>query len=72
MLSDGNDIGACDFGDGDTAIGLVGGVQVDVVGADAGGDGELEVLGLCEALGREVSGVEAVYGSEVSSGSGTI
>src|SRR5690606_30761321 len=47
-------------GDGDTAVSLVGGVEVDVVGADAGRDGQLEVLGAGQALRGEVAGVEAV------------
>lgn len=59
VLGNGHDVGARDLGDGDAAIGLVGSVEVDVVGADAGRDGELEVLGLCEAFGGEVAGVEA-------------
>lgn len=59
MLGNGYDVGACDFGDGDTAIGLVCGVEVDVVGADAGCDGELEVLGFGETFGGKVAGVEA-------------
>ena len=59
VLGHGDDVGAGDFGDGDTAIGLVGGVEVDVVGADAGRHGDLEVLRLREALGGEVAGVEA-------------
>ena len=59
VLSDGDDVGAGDFGDGDTAVGLVGGVQVDVVRADTCGDSELELLGLGQALGSQVTGVEA-------------
>lgn len=69
MFGDRDDIGARDLGDGDSAVGLVGGVEVDVVGADAGGDGELEVLGLFEALGGEIAGVEA-WGVLVGSGGG--
>lgn len=60
VLGDGDDVGAGDLGDGDAAVGLVGGGQVDVVGADAGGDGDLEVLGLGETLRGQVAGVEAV------------
>lgn len=60
VLGDGDDVAAGDLGDGDTTIGLVGGVEVDVVGADAGSDGKLEVLGLGETLSGEVSGMEAV------------
>lgn len=39
VLGDRDDVGASDLGDGDTAVGLVGGVEIDVVGADAGRDG---------------------------------
>ena len=60
VFGDGDDIGACHFGDGDTAVGLVGCVQVDVVGADTSGNGNLELLGFCETLGGEVAGVETV------------
>ena len=52
-------VGARHLGHGDAAVGLVGGIEVDMVGADAGRDGELEVLGLGQALRREVAGVEA-------------
>lgn len=66
VLGDGDDVGAGDFGNGDTAVGLVGGVQVDVVRADTSGDGELELLGLGQALSGQVTGVEA--GRAVRSG----
>lgn len=59
VLSDGDDVAARHLGDGDAAVGLVGGVEVDVVGADAGRDGNLEVLGLGETLSGEVARVEA-------------
>jgi hypothetical protein len=59
VLGDGNDVGAGDLGDGDAAVGLVGLVQVNVVGANTGGDGDLEVLALLQAVGGEVTGVEA-------------
>lgn len=59
MLSDGDDVGAGHLGDGDTTVGLVGGVQVDMVGADTCSDGDLEVLGLGKALSGQVAGVEA-------------
>jgi hypothetical protein len=58
VLGNGDNVGACYFGDGDTAVGLVGCVQVDVVGADSSGDSNLELLGLCETLSGEVAGVE--------------
>jgi len=59
VLGDGDDVGAGDFGDGDAAVGLVGLVQVDVVRANTGSDGDLEVLALLQAVGGEVTGVEA-------------
>jgi hypothetical protein len=59
VLSDGDDVAAGDFGDGDAAVGLVGGVEVDVVGANAGRDGQLELLGLGQTLSVEVARVEA-------------
>lgn len=59
VLGDGDDVGAGNLGDGDTTVGLVGGIQVDVVRADTSGDGELELLGLGQTLGSEVTGVEA-------------
>lgn len=64
VLSDGDDIAAGDLGNGDTAIGLVGSVQVDVVGTDTSSDGDLEVLGLSQTLSSEVTGVEAVAGKQ--------
>lgn len=39
MLSDGDDVGSSDLGDGDLLE--VGGVQVDVVGSDTSGDADL-------------------------------
>jgi hypothetical protein len=58
VLGDGDHIGACYFSDGDTAVGLVGCVEVNVVGTDSSGDGDLELLGLCKTLGGKVAGVE--------------
>lgn len=60
VLSDGDDVGAGDLSNGDTAVGGVGGVQVNVIGTNTGSDGELELLGLGETLSSEVTGVEAV------------
>ena len=60
VLSDGDDVGASDLGDGDTAVGLVGSIEVDVVGTDTSSDGELEVLGLSKTLCCEVTGVETI------------
>jgi hypothetical protein len=65
VLGDRDDVGAGDLGDGDAAVGLVGGIKVDVVGADAGCDGELELLGLGQALGRQVAGVEAILSMSI-------
>ena len=59
VLGDGNDVGASDLSNGDAAVGLVGLVEVDVVGTNTGGDGDLEVLALLQAVGGEVTGVEA-------------
>jgi len=58
MFGDGDDVGAGHFGDSDAAVGEVRGVQVDVVRADAGGDGEFEVFGFGETLLSQVPGVE--------------
>ena len=56
MLRDGDDVRACDLEHLDVA--LEGGVEVDVVGADAGCDADLEVLRLGDELAREVARVE--------------
>ncbi|KAH9832718.1 DNA polymerase III subunit alpha [Teratosphaeria destructans] len=64
VLGDRDDVGAGDLSDGDAAIGLVGGVQVDVVRANASGNGNLQVLGLGQALCGEVTRVEAMPLSE--------
>ena len=58
VLGDGNDVGARNFGDGDAAIGLVGGVQIDMVGTDTGGDGDFEVLGFGQTFGGQIAGME--------------
>jgi hypothetical protein len=46
VLSDGDDVRAGDLSNGDTAVGGVGGVQVNVVGTNTGSDSELKLLGL--------------------------
>lgn len=46
VLRNGNNIGAGDLRNGDTAVGLVGGIKVDMIGANTSSDGDLEVLGL--------------------------
>lgn len=65
MLGNGNDVGAGDFGHGDSAVGLIGGIEVDMVRADASRDGELEFLGFGKTLRSEVAGVEAVEWNRV-------
>jgi len=60
VLSDGDDVGSGDLSNGDTAIGLVGCVEIDVVGTDAGCNGDLQLLGLGQSLCRQVTWVEAV------------
>ena len=60
VLGNRDDVAASDLGDGDTAVGLVGSVQVNVVGTNTGGDSELQVLGLGETLSSEVSRVETI------------
>lgn len=51
VFGDGDDVRAGDLSDSYTAIGLVGCVQVDVVGTNTGSDGNFEVLGLGQSLG---------------------
>ena len=60
MFSDGDDVRACDFCDGDSAIGFIAGVKIDVVGTDARCDGEFEVLGFGKAVCCKVAGMETV------------
>jgi hypothetical protein len=58
VLRNRDDVGAGDLGNSDTAVGGVGGVQVNVVGTDTGSDSELELLGLGQTLSSQVTGVE--------------
>lgn len=58
MLSNGDNVGSSNLSDGDTAVGLVGNIEVNVVRSDTSGDGKLEVLGLSKTVGGQVSGVE--------------
>lgn len=60
VFSNGDDVAAGDLSDGDTAVGLVGSVEVDMVRANTGSDGNLEVLSLGQTLSGQVTGVEAV------------
>jgi hypothetical protein len=59
MLSNGNDVGTSNLGDGDTAVGLVGCIEVDVVGTDTSCDGNLKVLCLGKTLFCKVSRMES-------------
>lgn len=59
MLGDRDDVAAGNFGNGDTAIGLVGGIQVNVIRSDTSSDGNLQLLCFGETLGCQVTGVEA-------------
>jgi hypothetical protein len=58
VLGDRDDVAAGDFGNGDTSIGLVGGVEVNVIRSNTGGDGDLQVLGFGETLCGQVTRVE--------------
>jgi hypothetical protein len=59
VLGDRHDVGAGDFCHCDTTICLVCRIKIDMVGSNAGSDCKLELLGLCEAFGGKVTGVEA-------------
>lgn len=58
VLSDRDNVGASDLSNSNTAIGLVGSVQVDVIRSNTSGDGNLELLGLSETLSSKVTRVE--------------
>ena len=60
MLCNRNDVGAGNFSDGDTAVGLVCGIEVDVIRSDTSSDGELELLGFGKTLSGQITWVEAV------------
>ena len=66
VLSNGDDVGASDLSDGDTTVGLVGSVEIDVVRADTSGNSELELLGLGETLSGQVTGVEGSGDDDLS------
>jgi hypothetical protein len=58
VLSNGDNVRSSNLSDGDTAVGLVGNIEVDVVRPDTGGYGKLEVLGLSKTVGGQVSRME--------------
>ena len=59
VFGHGYDIAAGHLSDGDTAVSLIGRIEVNVVRAYTSGDGELEVLGLGQSLSSEVPRVES-------------
>jgi hypothetical protein len=61
MFSDGDNVGACYFGDCDTAVCFIGSIEVDVVRTDTCCYGNLELLSLSEAFLGEVTWVEALH-----------
>jgi hypothetical protein len=59
VFGDGYDVGTSNLGDGDTAIGLVCSVQIDMIGSNTSGHGNLELLCFGKTFGSEVTGVES-------------
>lgn len=67
VLGNGDNVAAGDLGDSDTTVGLVGGVEVDVVRANTSSDSDLKVLGLGQTLLGEVTGVETTLSVQSTS-----
>ena len=61
MLGDRDNVRASHFGDGDTAIGFVCSIEIDVVRSNTGCDGDLKLLRLLETLSGEVARVETMF-----------
>lgn len=59
MLCHGYHVGPSHFSDDDPTIGLVCGIEVNVVRSNAGSDGELELLSFGEPFGSQVTWMEA-------------
>ena len=59
VLSDRHDVGASDLSNSDTTVGLVRGIEINVVGTDTSSDGNLQVLRLSQTLLCKVTGVES-------------
>ena len=59
VLGNRNHVGACNFRNSDATVGLVGGIEVNMVRANAGSYGELQFLSLCKTLGSKITRVEA-------------
>jgi hypothetical protein len=66
VLSNGDDVGASDLSNGDTTVGLVGSVEVNVVRADTSGDSKLELLGASKTLSGQVTRVEGSGDDDLS------
>lgn len=66
MLRHRHDIRASHFSNGDTAVGLVCGIEVNVIRSNAGGDCEFELLSFSEPFGSEVAGMEADSNKELA------
>lgn len=60
MLGDRHDVAAGNFGNSNTAVGLVGGIEVDVVATNSGSDGKLELLCAGKTLSGQVAGMETI------------
>lgn len=60
VLRNGDHVAAGHLDDGNAAVGDVGGIEIDVVRTDTGGDGDLQVLGLGQTLRGQITGVEAM------------
>jgi len=58
VLSNRDDVGASNLSDGETAVGLVGSIEIDVVRSNTSSNAKLEVLGLSKTLSSEVTWVE--------------
>jgi hypothetical protein len=59
VLGDGDDVGSGNLCDCDTSIGLVGRIEINVIGSNTSCNGNLQVLCLCESLGGEVTWMES-------------
>ena len=63
VFGDADRIAVGDLGDRDPAVDR--GLKVDVVGADAGGDGELQLLGLGDPIGRQIGRPEGLRDHDI-------
>ena len=58
VLSNGNDVRPCDFGHGDTTVGLVGGIEVDMIRSNTRSYSNLQLFGLGKTFGVQIPGME--------------